>query len=63
MDLREETVASQTLFQGRIVTLKVDKARLPNGAEAGREVVEHPGGVAVLALFDDGTVPVVRQFR
>ena len=63
MDLREETVSSQTLFQGKIVTLRVDQAKLPNGALAGREVVEHPGGVAVLALFDDGTVPVVRQFR
>ena len=63
MQLLEKTVESQTLFQGKIVTLKVDKAQLPNGAVAGREVVEHPGGVAVLALFDDGTVPVVRQFR
>ena len=36
MDLREETVSSQTLFQGKIVTLRVDQARLPNGAPAGR---------------------------
>ena len=63
MELREETLSSQTLFEGKIVTLKKDEIRLPNGAEAGREVVEHPGGVAVLALFEDGTVPIVRQFR
>ena len=63
MELREETVASQTLFEGKIITLKKDKVRLPNGTEAGREVVEHPGGVAILPLFDDGTVPIVRQFR
>ena len=63
MDLWEKTISSQTLFEGKIVTLKVDQAQLPNGAAAGREVVEHPGGVCILPLFDDGTVSVVRQFR
>ena len=63
MELFEKTVDSQTLFRGKIVTLRVDKAQLPDGAIAGREVVEHPGGVAILPLFDDGTVMVVRQFR
>lgn len=63
MELREETVASQIIYQGKIVTLKVDQVRLPNGEPAGREVVEHPGGVAILAVFEDGTVPIVRQFR
>ena len=63
MELREITLSSQTVYQGKIVTLKVDEALLPNGAAAGREVVEHPGGVCILALEEDGTVPLVRQFR
>lgn len=63
MKLFEETVDSKTLFQGKIVTLHVDTARLENGVLAGREVVEHPGGVGVLAMEDDGTVYTVRQFR
>ena len=63
MDLWEKTISSQTLFEGKIVTLKEDQAQLPNGAAAGREVVEHPGGVCILPLFDDGTVSMVRQFR
>lgn len=63
MELMEQTLSSQTVFEGKIVTLKVDKALLPNGAEAGREVVEHNGGVCILALQEDGTVPLVRQFR
>ena len=63
MELWEKTVESETLFEGKIVTLKLDKAELPNGRVARREVVEHPGGVAVLPLFDDGTVSIVRQFR
>lgn len=63
MELTEQTVSSQTVFEGKIITVKVDKALLPNGAQAGREVVEHPGGVCILALREDGTVPLVRQFR
>lgn len=63
MELREQTLSSQTIFEGKIITVKVDEARLPNGVAARREVVEHPGGVCVLALCEDGTVPLVRQFR
>lgn len=61
--LFEETVESQVLFRGRIVTLRQDVARLEDGTLAGREVVEHPGGVCVLALEEDNTVYTVRQFR
>lgn len=63
MELREETVDSKVLFRGKIVTLRQDTARLPNGALASREVVEHPGGVCVLPMEEDGTVYTVRQFR
>lgn len=63
MRLFEETVESRELFRGRIVTLKEDVARLENGKLVGREVVEHPGGVCVLPLEEDGTVYTVRQFR
>ncbi|MBQ9973596.1 MAG: NUDIX hydrolase [Oscillospiraceae bacterium] len=63
MELKETRLSGETVYKGKIVTLKVDEALLPNGATAGREVVEHPGGVCVLALQEDGTVPLVRQFR
>lgn len=63
MELWEKTVESQTIFEGKIVTVKLDKAQLVNGAVVSREVVEHPGGVCILPLFDDGTVSIVRQFR
>lgn len=63
MELVEKTLSSQTVFKGKIITVKVDEALLPNGAQASREVVEHPGGVCILALREDGTVPLVRQFR
>ena len=63
MELMEQTLSSRTVFEGKIITVKLDKALLPNGAQASREVVEHPGGVCILALQEDGTVPLVRQFR
>lgn len=63
MNLVEKALSSQTVFEGRIINVKVDKVLLPNGAEASREVVKHPGGVCILALEEDGTVPLVRQFR
>ena len=46
MKLFEETVDQKIVYQGRIVTLRTDIARLENGRMTGREVVEHPGGVA-----------------
>ena len=63
MDMYEKTISSKSIFQGVIVDLRVDRVILPNGAEAGREVVSHPGGVCVVPYHDDGTVTVVRQFR
>jgi len=63
MKLFEETLESHILYSGKIVTLRKDQARLEDGAEVLREVVEHPGGVCVLALEEDGTTYTVRQFR
>ena len=63
MDLNERRVRSETVFDGRIIKVKLDQAELPNGEPASREVVEHPGGVCVLALDEDNTVTLVRQFR
>ena len=63
MDLTERTVSSQTIFEGHIVKLTVDQVRLPDGNLAGREVVHHPGGVAVLALDEENNVFLVRQYR
>ena len=63
MELLEKTVSSEIKFKGHIVTLRLDQAELPNGRIASREVVEHPGGVVILPLHDDGTVTLVRQFR
>ncbi len=63
MELTERRISGETLFRGRIVNVREDRVLLPDGKEALREVIEHPGGVAVLALTDDLKVATVRQFR
>ena len=63
VDLTERRVSSETIFEGRIVRVTVDQARLPDGKLATREVVYHPGGVAILPLDEDNNVTLVRQYR
>lgn len=63
MDFNEKTIKSEVKFQGNIIKLRVDTVKLPNGNEATREVVEHPGGVTILPIDKDGYVYLVRQFR
>lgn len=63
MDLIEKTLSSEKIFDGRILHIRRDAVRLPNGGEAFREVVDHPGGVCVLALDDQNRVLLVSQFR
>jgi len=54
---------SVVLASGRIVTLRQDEVRLPDGEEVIREVVEHPGAVAIVALDDTDRVLMIRQYR
>jgi ADP-ribose pyrophosphatase len=56
-------VSSDTRFRGRLVTMRTDKVRMPGNNLAEREVVLHPGAVAVLALDDAGQVLLIRQYR
>lgn len=53
----------QVLARGRIVTVRRDTVLMPDGAEVGREVVEHPGAVAVVALDEEDRVLLIRQYR
>ena len=62
-DFTEVTAKSEYIYKGKIINLRKDEVTLPNGKPAPREMVEHRGGVAVLAVDQNGFVPVVRQFR
>jgi len=59
----ERVLHSERVFAGRLLNLRVDRVALPNGRETTREVVEHPGAVAIVPLHDDGRVVLVRQYR
>jgi ADP-ribose pyrophosphatase len=61
--LIETTISSEILAQGKMLTVRYDQARLPNGTVSGREYVTHPGAVVVVALTVDGGVVLERQFR
>ncbi len=63
MKLIEKTVSSQTVFEGKIITVLRDVAELPDGNTATREVVRHPGGVCMAAVDDERNVYMVEQFR
>ncbi len=54
---------TEGLADGRIVRVRTDTVRMPDGRAAGREVVEHPGAVAIVALDEAGQVLLIRQYR
>jgi ADP-ribose pyrophosphatase len=59
----ETLVSSQHVYQGRVLNLRVDDVRLPDGKQTIREVVEHHGAVAIVALDENNNVLLVRQYR
>ncbi len=62
-DFTETTVESRVEFQGRIVKLRVDKVRLPDGRITTREIAEHGASVCVVPVDPQGNVLLVRQYR
>ncbi len=62
-DLTEKKVSGETKYQGRIVNVRIDEVELPSGNRTYREVVEHPGAVAVLGKTDEGELVLLRQYR
>jgi len=63
MKLTEKTLSREYRYRGKIINLRVDRAQLENGRVVSREVVEHPGGVCIGALTEQGELLFVRQFR
>ncbi len=61
--LREERISGEDIYGGIFLKMKRDKIALPNGEEAVREYLMHPGAVAVVAILDDGRVLLERQYR
>ncbi len=59
----EKKITSEDIYKGRVIRLQVDKVELEDASQSTREVIIHPGGVAVLAIDTDDSVLMVRQFR
>ena len=62
-DLDEIFLEGEVVFSGHLLKVHRDRVRLPDGSEAVREYLRHPGAVAIVALLDDGRVVLERQFR
>ena len=60
---KEKEISSKRIFKGRLLGVRVDTVKLPSGVESTREIVEHPGAVAVVAITQDNELVLVRQFR
>lgn len=63
MDFTEKTIEQDYKFRGRIMSVRVDRALLPNGKPCTREVCEHVGGVGILPIDENRMVTLVRQYR
>ena len=63
MDLTEKRIDGEVKYQGVIVRVRLDRVELCDGAYTRREVVEHPGGVCILPVDENGNCTMVRQFR
>jgi 8-oxo-dGTP pyrophosphatase MutT (NUDIX family) len=58
-----ETASSETLYTGKIFALRRDQVRMPGGKLVTREVVEHFGAVAIVAMDDEHNISMVHQYR
>lgn len=59
----EKTISGETIYEGRIITLRVEEVELPDGNKATRELVKHPGAVAIIPITADGKLVLVEQYR
>ena len=53
----------KNLFNGRVLTLNLERAFLPDGREVDLEIIRHPGGACALPVFEDGSIVLIRQYR
>lgn len=63
MDFTEKTLTSEYVYKGKVIDVRRDDIEVSNGHKSVREVVEHSGGVTMLAVKDNGNVLFVKQFR
>jgi ADP-ribose pyrophosphatase len=62
-DKSEKVLSSKVIYRGRAISLRRDEVVLATGGTSSREIVEHPGAVAIVPVLEDGRVVLIRQFR
>ena len=63
MDYTEKKLRRLNTYEGIIINVGLDRVSLPDGSEAFREIVEHPGGACILPVDGEGNAYCVRQYR
>ena len=63
MDMTEKQLRRETVYDGRILRIFRDTVLLPGGKEGVREIADHPGGVAIVAIDENDCVLTVKQYR
>lgn len=63
MTYEEKTMKSEKLYEGKIINLRIDTVELPDKKYSKREIVEHPGGVAIVGITDENEILLVKQYR
>jgi len=63
MDFEEKTLSSKIIYKGNLIDFVVDNVQLPNGETSSRELVKHPGAVAIMAITADEKMIFVKQYR
>nr|WP_295971715.1 NUDIX hydrolase [uncultured Bacillus sp.] len=61
--LEEKTITTERIYDGKVISLQIDEVDLPNGSRTKRELIKHPGAVAIIAMTDEGKIVMVEQFR
>jgi len=61
--MKEKTISSEIIFQGKLLDVRRDKVILPNGENGIREWISHPGAVCCIPLLPDGKIALIKQYR
>lgn len=63
MEFEEKVLATKNIFKGKVIDLDVATVALPNGQQATRELINHPGAVGVIAITPEDKLVLIRQWR
>lgn len=63
MIIEEQTVSSDRIYTGKVISLKVDTVEVPKKGYQKREIIEHPGAVGIVAITDENKILLVKQYR